>query len=322
MKRTIFTILALLLACCVLAGCGAAAANGSVGAAPAAPQENYDVAVGESTTASDAAGSLLPEAGGRKLVYTASLDLETKTYPDARDALLAALDKAGGYVESNEEGGSAERGTRWSRMTLRVPADRYAAFLAEASGVGNLVNKQEQMEDITASYVDVQARLDSLETQRARLTELMEQAENLTDLLQIQQQLSDVEYQIESYTAGGPPQPGPDARRRGGPAAHAARRPENAGRGLRPPVRETGIQTAERVSSCPGSGPAAREGRQSRTEMLEPPGLVQKWRRRPPAAGHALTEKKQGVVKQDNTLFLLPGSVWLSAGAPGAIRPV
>ncbi len=201
MKRTIFTILALLLACCVLAGCGAAAANGSVGAAPAAPQENYDVAVGESTTASDAAGSLLPEAGGRKLVYTASLDLETKTYPDARDALLAALDKAGGYVESNEEGGSAERGTRWSRMTLRVPADRYAAFLAEASGVGNLVNKQEQMEDITASYVDVQARLDSLETQRARLTELMEQAENLTDLLQIQQQLSDVEYQIESYTA-------------------------------------------------------------------------------------------------------------------------
>ena len=137
--KIVVWIVALLLACCVLAGCGAASANGSVGAAPAAPQENYEVAVGESTTASDADGSLLPEAGGRKLVYTASLDLETKTYPDARDALLAALDKAGGYVESNEEGGSAERGTRWSRMTLRVPADRYAAFLAEASGVGNLV---------------------------------------------------------------------------------------------------------------------------------------------------------------------------------------
>lgn len=201
MKRTLFTMLALLLACCMLAGCGATSTMDSAAGAVAAPQENYDVAEMESGVSSDAAASLLPEAGGRKLVYTASLDLETKTYTDARDALLAALSKAGGYVESNEEGGSAERGSRWSRMTLRVPADRYAAFLTDASGVGNLVSKQEQMEDITASYVDVQARLDSLETQRARLTELMEQAADLTDLLQIQQQLSDVEYQIESYTA-------------------------------------------------------------------------------------------------------------------------
>lgn len=202
MKRTILTMLALLLVSCMLAGCGATSANGSAGAVATAPQESYDVTEQASGVTSDAAGSLLPdEAAGRKLVYTTSLDLETKTYPDARDALLAALSKAGGYVESNEEGGSAERGTRWSRMTLRVPADRYAAFLTDASGVGNLVNKQEQMSDITASYVDVQARLDSLETQRTRLTELMEQAQNLTDLLEIQQQLSEVEYQIESYTA-------------------------------------------------------------------------------------------------------------------------
>lgn len=204
MKRTILTMLALLLACALLAGCGASSSMNTAvggGAAAAAPQENYDMAMEESGVTSGETGTLLPEAGGRKLVYTATLDLETKTYTDARTALLEALDKAGGYVESNEEGGSAERGSRWSRLTLRVPADRYADFLNEASGVGNLVNKQEQMEDITASYVDVQARLESLETQRTRLTELMAQAENLTDLLQIQQQLSDVEYQIESYTA-------------------------------------------------------------------------------------------------------------------------
>ena len=204
MKRTILTMLALLLACALLAGCGASSSMNTAvggGAAAAAPQENYDMAMEESGVSSGETGTLLPEAGGRKLVYTATLDLETKTYTDARTALLDALDKAGGYVESNEEGGSAERGSRWSRLTLRVPADRYADFLNEASGVGNLVNKQEQMEDITASYVDVQARLESLETQRTRLTELMAQAENLTDLLQIQQQLSDVEYQIESYTA-------------------------------------------------------------------------------------------------------------------------
>ena len=148
MKRTILTMLALLLACALLAGCGASSSMNTAvggGAAAAAPQENYDMAMEESGVTSGETGTLLPEAGGRKLVYTATLDLETKTYTDARTALLDALDKAGGYVESNEEGGSAERGSRWSRLTLRVPADRYADFLNEASGVGNLVNKQEHI---------------------------------------------------------------------------------------------------------------------------------------------------------------------------------
>ena len=104
MKRTILTMLALLLACALLAGCGASSSMNTAvggGAAAAAPQENYDMAMEESGVTSGETGTLLPEAGGRKLVYTATLDLETKTYTDARTALLDALDKAGGYVESN-----------------------------------------------------------------------------------------------------------------------------------------------------------------------------------------------------------------------------
>ena len=53
---------------------------------------------------------------------------------------------------------------------------------------------------MTADYVDVEARLNSLEAQRQRLEELRAQAGNLEDLLAIENQLTQVQYQIESYT--------------------------------------------------------------------------------------------------------------------------
>lgn len=208
MKRSVLTIAALLLACALLAGCGSQSINGMVGGsdmgysveAPAAEaQESYDA----SLTDESLGESLMDPAdtGDRKIVYTADLDLETRDFPTARQALLDALEKAGGYVENSSQGGSAERGNRWLSLTLRVPADQYRAFLTDAAGAGNLTRQEESQEDITIPYVDVEARLESLETQRARLEELLAQAENLTDLLEIENQLSNVEYQIASYQA-------------------------------------------------------------------------------------------------------------------------
>ena len=67
--------------------------------------------------------------------------------------------------------------------------------------VGSITYRSEQTEDITSRYVDVQARIDSLEAQRTRLQQLRDQADTLEDLLTIESQLSEVQYQLESYTA-------------------------------------------------------------------------------------------------------------------------
>ena len=57
------------------------------------------------------------------------------------------------------------------------------------------------MEDITNQYVDVEARLESLQAQQERLYELLEQAQDIETVLAIQNQLTEIQYQIESYTA-------------------------------------------------------------------------------------------------------------------------
>ncbi len=129
-------------------------------------------------------GALSAEAAqtSTKLIYTANLTIESKDFDAARTALTDAVSAAGGYL-----------------LTIRVPQDNYASFLEAAAQAGNLVDKSEQVQDVTTQYMDIEARLSNLTAQRTRLQELQASAENLSDLLEIESSLSDVQYQIESW---------------------------------------------------------------------------------------------------------------------------
>ena len=68
--------------------------------------------------------------------------------------------------------------------------------MAEA---GNVTYKNQQADDVTAQYMDVETRLENLKNQRTRLQQLQQQADNLSDLLEIESSLTDVQSQIESW---------------------------------------------------------------------------------------------------------------------------
>ena len=145
-----------------------------------------------------AEGSAAQSAQSAQIIYTANLTLESKDYDAARAALDEALADADGYMESSNES-TYTGSSRSLSLTLRVPQEHYASFLAAAAQAGNLVNRSEQAEDVTSQYVDLEARLANLKAQRTRLQELQASADNLSDLLEIESSLSDVQYQLESY---------------------------------------------------------------------------------------------------------------------------
>ena len=130
-------------------------------------------------------GTLSAEAAqtSTKLIYTANLTIESKDFDAARTALTDAVSAAGGYLESSNES-SYTGSSRTLSLTIRVPQDNYASFLEAAAQAGNLVDKSEQVQDVTTQYMDIEARLSNLTAQRTRLQEL---------------QASDVQYQIESW---------------------------------------------------------------------------------------------------------------------------
>ncbi|OUN17029.1 hypothetical protein B5G38_02515 [Gemmiger sp. An87] len=204
-KHWLAAALAAVLFAGLLTGCGAS--SGATATSSAAIQEVAGAAMEDAAngTGSGAgvtdldSGALTPQ-DSRKIIYNATLWLETKQYDQASADLLEAASQAGAYVQSSESSGSAERGNRSVYYTLRVPADHYSEFLNAAAQAANLIRRSESSQDVTAEYVDLEARLASLEQQRQRLDELAAQAESLEDLLAIESQRSEVQYQIESYT--------------------------------------------------------------------------------------------------------------------------
>ena len=142
----------------------------------------------------------------RKIIRHASMDLETREFDEAVRQIEELVAEAGGYIESSsQEGYSLEyQGNyreRYASIQARVPSAELDGVMASVGGLCNVLSQSESMDDITDSYYDSQARLDSLEIQEERLLELLAQATSLEDMITLESALSDVRYQIESLTA-------------------------------------------------------------------------------------------------------------------------
>ena len=187
-----------------LAGCGAK----SNGAAAEVTEATMDYSTSasapqESSGSGSSAPLISPEAtaeSSRKIVYTASVEMESTDYDTTRQGILDAVEAAGAYLESSYQYGNAQDANRSAQYTVRVPVENYASLLTSIGETGNVLSQSESTDDITSNYIDVEARLTALEAQRDRLNQLADQAETTADLLEIESQLSDVQYQIESYT--------------------------------------------------------------------------------------------------------------------------
>ena len=155
--------------------------------------ESAEAGEGSSFSSDDLTSSMLDPStveSSRKIVYNASVRMETTDYDTTRAALQEAVTAANGYLESTDQGGSKDSGSRYTYYTARIPAENYRSFLTAAGEAGNVTSLNESAQDITAEYVDVEARLKAL----------ADKAETTADLLEIESQLSDVQYQLESYT--------------------------------------------------------------------------------------------------------------------------
>ena len=198
-------ISAALLAAVLLAGCGSSSSSKDGGyysvKEAASAEAGYDTAAGAGSSA--IVPEDLPDATdetAQKIIYNADMRMESTDFNAARDTLLAAVDANDAWLEYSSLSGSEKDHDRYAYYTVRVPVENYRTFLADVGEAGSVLDISETAENITSSYIDVQARLSALETQRDRLNDLADQAETTADLLEIESQLSEVQYQLEVAT--------------------------------------------------------------------------------------------------------------------------
>ena len=87
---------------------------------------------GSSFSSDDLTSSMLDPStveSSRKIVYNASVRMETTDYDTTRAALQEAVTAANGYLESTDQGGSKDSGSRYTYYTARIPAENYRSFL-------------------------------------------------------------------------------------------------------------------------------------------------------------------------------------------------
>ncbi len=145
-------------------------------------------------TADAASASDSTAAENRKKIKDVSISAQTEEFTRTDKAIRDAADEAGGYVEysSLDNYGSA----RSESLTLRIPAERLDAFLETVGNNCSIIQKSEQIEDITDAYNETESELNSLKTELDSLNAMLEKAETVEDAISIQDRISDVRARI------------------------------------------------------------------------------------------------------------------------------
>ncbi len=220
-KQTILAVLlTLVLLLGLLTGCGASEApmadmeysknESAPMEEPAMPEEEAGgFATYQSMTTDDVADGMAVEpvqTYAEKIIYTGQVYLETREFDEAVASLDKAVKEFGGFVQDssvnghtrNYDDGTTEVVNRWGIYTVRIPVEKFDAFMSLAGELGNVTSSSRSAENVTSQYTDHEARLSSLKIQEERLLAMLEESGDLESLIQLEARLSEVRYEIES----------------------------------------------------------------------------------------------------------------------------
>lgn len=221
MKKRIFATLLALLLLLSLAACGAKQAEAEyyypeepgdayAGYAPGSPNlstDNKFMDTSESTADTVTEGGAAEIAQqAEKIIYSATVNMETLQFDDTVSALEAAVQSIGGFIEnSNVSGdtsydadGKVQIYNRRAYYTVRVPVQKFNDFLTYSGTLGNVISSNKNANNVTSQYTDYEARLVSLRTEETRLLELLAKATDIDALIALNSRLSEVRYDIEA----------------------------------------------------------------------------------------------------------------------------
>ena len=137
-----------------------------------------------------------------KLIYRASVNIQTTKFGEEVDKVKARVEEFGGYIENMNEynGGYYDNSSyKEGNFTVRIPKDKYRAFLDGITENSHVTNISENVEDVGEQYFDIESRLNMLKTKEERLQALLKKADKLSDIIEIESSLTEVQYQIDMY---------------------------------------------------------------------------------------------------------------------------
>lgn len=136
----------------------------------------------------------------QKIIRTGSITLSTTEFDRTMSELRERISRLDGTITWSSIS-TGYNGLHSATLTIRIPSENFDAFYADIPASGTVTSQSQQVDDVTESYRDREARLATQKALLARLHELMGQAGSLGDLLELESQIADTQYQIDTLTA-------------------------------------------------------------------------------------------------------------------------
>ena len=210
MKRTLALFLSALMLLALLTGCGSKSAPRDSAAGSDYMMTNQSYAKTDESFAYDEPELPTPDAengywdsgesqtltggmtapGDAKMIYRASIEVQTQDYTTSESAITELVKSCGGYFESKSLSNRSS-GYRYGEFAVRVPAAEYEHFCEQVGSLCHVTYMSSSAENITEEYYDTDSRLKTAQIKLERLQELLSKADNMADIITVSLTLSE-----------------------------------------------------------------------------------------------------------------------------------
>jgi hypothetical protein len=135
----------------------------------------------------------------KKLVKTATLELQVKNFKSYSKELGQLVKRYGGYISSENQVQAA--GKLENTVTIKVPVPEFEDMVDGVENAGLKTDEKTiHTEDVTGTISDGQARLIAKRKVRERYLDLLKQAKNMEEILVVQKEINGLQENIEAVS--------------------------------------------------------------------------------------------------------------------------
>ena len=203
MKRLI-VIVAILMAAAACGGAGSTTTTSSGSANFGAPNQAVGSLPAKDATQAGGAPaqtSVVPTIQGPQVIRQAQLSITVSSGSfDSKLADVSALVQLqGGFISGADAQANpaANSQIRTGVITFMIPAAKLDDTINQLKAMGKVQSFHVSGNDVSAQYVDLQARLVNEEAQRDAMLALLQRAQSVQDIIAVQNQLGQITGQIE-----------------------------------------------------------------------------------------------------------------------------
>ena len=134
----------------------------------------------------------------RKIIQTGEVALIARDFDLAIEEVNTLVQQFQGIL-SNHNIDMQQSERRFGRWTIRVPSDQFDGLYEAVQEIGNPTRATRNAQDVTAEYIDLEARIASKKQLEARVLELLNRPDDkIQHVIEVEKELSRIRTDIES----------------------------------------------------------------------------------------------------------------------------